>query len=93
MRSDAQLEPIKRVEVPASDESLTNILLTGPTGFFGPFLLSSLLRRTPYTYYALTRAKDPIHGMDRIPGLAWPRPALDASPRPGAGEAGPRRVR
>jgi thioester reductase-like protein len=66
MRSDADLEPINHVEVRVSAEPLTNILLTGPTGFFGPFLLSSLLRRTPYTYYALTRATDPVQGMGRI---------------------------
>ncbi len=66
MRTHAQLEPVNPLEVTASDEPLTNILLTGPTGFFGPFLLTSLLRHTPYTYNALTRAKDPVHGMGRI---------------------------
>jgi thioester reductase-like protein len=66
MRSDARLEPINRVEIPVSNEPLTNVLLTGPTGFFGPFLLNSLLKFTPYTFYALTRAADPAHGLGRI---------------------------
>jgi thioester reductase-like protein len=67
MEADAELERITCVEVAVSvDKPLTNVLLTGPTGFFGPFLLRSLLRRTPYTYYALTRATDPLQGMDRI---------------------------
>lgn len=66
MRSDAELGPLKRVDVSARDEPLANILLTGATGFFGPFLLHSLLRQTPYTYYALVRATNPIHGIERI---------------------------
>jgi len=66
MRSDAKLEPGHCVEVLADAEPLTNVLLTGPTGFFGPFLLHSLLRHTPYTYYVITRATDPVAGMDRI---------------------------
>jgi len=66
MQSDAHLDLINQIEVLSSDEALTNVLLTGPTGFFGPFLLSSLLTRTPYTYYALTRSAHPEHGMERI---------------------------
>jgi thioester reductase domain len=64
MRRDARLTPIDHVEV--AEEPLTSVLLTGPTGFFGPFLLSSLLQHTPYTYYILTRASGNVHGMDRI---------------------------
>ncbi len=66
MRSDAELKVTNHVDEPARDEPLTNVLLTGPTGFFGPFLLTSLLRQTSYTYYALTRAKNPNDGMGRI---------------------------
>lgn len=66
MRSDAHLKTTDRVEVRESGEPVANVLLTGPTGFFGPFLLNSLLRHTPYTYYALTRAMNPVDGMDRI---------------------------
>ncbi len=50
----------------ASDAPLSNVLLTGATGFFGPFVLASLLEETPYEIHALVRAADPIHGMDRI---------------------------
>lgn len=66
MQSDAVLEPNRFIEITTGHEPLNNVLLTGPTGFFGPFLLSSLLRQTPYTYYVLTRATDPIHGIGRI---------------------------
>jgi thioester reductase-like protein len=66
MQSDARLETLAHIEVRENAAPLANVLLTGPTGFFGPFLLNSLLNRTPYTYYALTRANDPVHGMDRI---------------------------
>lgn len=65
MRQDAVLEPLVRTEVPAAGP-VTSVLLTGATGFFGPFLLSSLLRKTPYDFHVLTRANDPIHGKDRI---------------------------
>lgn len=41
-------------------------LLTGPTGFFGPFLLHSLLRHTRCSYDLLTRAADPEQGMQRV---------------------------
>lgn len=66
MSYDATLEPHSAIGIPTRTELLTNVLVTGATGFFGPFLLSSLLRRTSYTYYVLTRASDPGHGMDRI---------------------------
>jgi thioester reductase-like protein len=66
MRSDAQLKTPNRVEVSRSGKPLADVLLTGATGFFGPFLLSSLLRRTTCTYYALVRATDSAHGMERI---------------------------
>jgi thioester reductase-like protein len=73
MRSDARLisidlaKPIKRpLPNRETNEPLTNVLLTGPTGFFGPFLLNSLLQHTPYTYYTLTRATNTHRGMDRI---------------------------
>jgi thioester reductase-like protein len=65
MRRDSQLGPIiSRVEI--REAPLTRVLLTGPTGFFGPFLLSSLLLHTPYDYYVLTRAPDRAGGMERI---------------------------
>ncbi len=80
MKSDAELE-LGRVEMPANQAAVHNVLLTGATGFFGPFLLNSLLQETPYTYFILTRSTDPVHGLDRIrAGLRranlW-TPALD----------------
>lgn len=64
MRFDARFE-IARVNV-STREPIRDVLLTGPTGFFGPFLLQSLLTQTPYTYHVLTRAVDAAHGMNRI---------------------------
>ena len=65
MRSDAALEPLARVE-PGGPAEPTDLLLTGVTGFFGPFLLENLLRQTAYRIHALVRASDPVHGLDRI---------------------------
>jgi len=55
-----------RVERVRPLTSITQVLLTGPTGFFGPFLLRSLLHQTRCTFHALTRATDPAAGMERI---------------------------
>jgi thioester reductase-like protein len=41
-------------------------LLTGATGFIGPFLLIELLARTDAQVYCLVRATDAIHGTKRI---------------------------
>jgi thioester reductase-like protein len=80
MRYDARWS-IGRIDIQNAEEPLTRVLLTGPTGFFGPFLLSSLLRQTPYVYYVLTRALNTDHGMDRIReglrGACLWTPALD----------------
>ncbi|MBM3273631.1 MAG: thioester reductase domain-containing protein [Candidatus Sericytochromatia bacterium] len=47
------------------------ILLTGGTGFFGPFLLASLLRQTDEDILVLVRAGDDEHGKRRlVEGLA-----------------------
>ncbi|HEU4507181.1 MAG TPA: thioester reductase domain-containing protein [Pyrinomonadaceae bacterium] len=48
------------------DEPVTHVLLTGATGFFGPFLLESLLRETQHIYHVLIRARNPEHGLARI---------------------------
>jgi len=81
MRADSQLT------FPATSDDrtptlVTNVLITGASGFFGAFLLASLLRRTSHTFYALVRATDPAHGKDRIRAALrrariW-TPALDA---------------
>jgi thioester reductase-like protein len=66
MRADAELPGMERVAPGAHAEPVTQVLLTGATGFFGPFLLNSLLRETPHIFHVLTRAEDLVHGMDRI---------------------------
>ncbi len=42
------------------------ILLTGGTGFFGPFILKSLLEHTTEDIYILVRATDEKHGKERL---------------------------
>lgn len=84
MRADAQL-PLPAL--PAAREGVvpSDILLTGATGFLGPFLLTSLLQQTSYTIHALVRATDAAHGLDRIvAGLRQAQlwsPALEAQAR------------
>ncbi|MCC6796892.1 MAG: thioester reductase domain-containing protein [Candidatus Hydrogenedentes bacterium] len=53
---------------PALDacENPRSILMTGATGFFGPFLLGSLLQRTECEIEVVVRAADQSHGRDRI---------------------------
>src|SRR5262249_46985041 len=43
-----------------------SILLTGATGFFGPFLLEQLLRQTDAPVLPLVRAPDAVLAMDRV---------------------------
>ena len=64
MRADAAL-PLPALP-PARPGQPSDILLTGATGFLGPFLLRSLLSQTGYTLHALVRATDAAHGLDRI---------------------------
>ncbi len=83
MRADAAL-PLPEL-APARPGEPTDLLLTGATGFLGPFLVSSLLARTSYTLHALVRATDAAHGLDRIVASLrraqlW-TPALEADVR------------
>jgi thioester reductase-like protein len=64
MRADAQL-PLPALP-PARSGAPSDILVTGATGFLGPFLVSGLLGQTSYTIHALVRATDAAHGLDRI---------------------------
>jgi thioester reductase-like protein len=45
---------------------VTDVLMTGATGFFGPFLLESLLRQTSWRFRVLVRAADPEHAQRRL---------------------------
>lgn len=65
MTSDARLE-MEGIEPSARPAAVSSVLLTGASGFFGPFLLKSLLESTPYGYVILARATDPGHGLERI---------------------------
>ncbi len=83
MRADAAL-PLPEL-APARPGKPTDLLLTGATGFLGPFLVSSLLAQTSFTVHALVRATDAAHGLDRIVASLrraqlW-TPALEADVR------------
>jgi thioester reductase-like protein len=83
MRADARLQATDLGAASLPSAPLSDVLLTGATGFFGPFLLTSLLRATPHTYHLLVRATDEQHAQRRVrealqnAGLL--SPALDAS--------------
>jgi thioester reductase-like protein len=66
MIKDARLlfEPAKPVYTEPSKTD--SILLTGGTGFFGPFLLKSLLEQNDDKIYVLVRAKDETQGKERL---------------------------
>jgi thioester reductase-like protein len=51
---------------PPSSGSAQTILLTGATGFLGPFLLTSLLEQTQAKIYALVRAPTHLEGQARL---------------------------
>lgn len=65
MRSDANCSFPTGGLLPAA-VSQQRVLLTGPTGFFGPFLLAGLLDQTPAMVDVLVRAADEMHGQRRI---------------------------
>lgn len=67
MRADAKLR-FQLAELPKPTEFSTEggILLTGGTGFFGPFLLRSLLRQTDEHITVLVRAQDENAAMQRL---------------------------
>jgi thioester reductase-like protein len=45
---------------------LNHVLLTGGTGFIGPFLIKSLLEQTRAKIYVLVRASNEVQGMQRL---------------------------
>ena len=66
MRKDARLDPLHAGAVPAADSAFNHVLLTGGTGFLGPFLLRSLLDQTSAVYTVLMRATDPSAARERL---------------------------
>ncbi len=71
MRKDALLDPQSTSHesagaVARADRTFNHVLLTGATGFLGPFLLRSLLDQTSATYTVLVRAADPSAARERL---------------------------
>ncbi|HEV2373096.1 MAG TPA: thioester reductase domain-containing protein [Streptosporangiaceae bacterium] len=66
MRKDARLDPLRASAVPRADATFKHVLLTGGTGFLGPFLLRSLLDQTSAAYTVLVRAPDPSAARERL---------------------------
>ena len=66
MRRDARLDPLHASAVPAADSAFNHVLLTGGTGFLGPFLIRSLLEQTGAAYTVLMRAPDPSAARARL---------------------------
>jgi len=68
MRKDCLPAMIERRQTKAIGQKLEggHILLTGGTGFFGPFLLKSLLEQNLDDIYVLVRADDAETGINRL---------------------------
>jgi thioester reductase-like protein len=66
MREDALLDPQGVASLPRADSTFNHVLLTGATGFLGPFLLRSLLDQTSATYTVLMRAADAPAARERL---------------------------
>ena len=66
MRKDARLDPLLVGALPRADDTFRQVLLTGGTGFLGPFLLRSLLDQTKADYTVLVRAADLSAARERL---------------------------
>jgi Male sterility protein len=66
MREDALLDLRDAGAVPRADGTFDHVLMTGVTGFLGPFLLRSLLDQTSATYTVLVRAADLPTARERL---------------------------
>jgi thioester reductase-like protein len=66
MRKDAQLELQDVGAAPPAGDTFNHVLLTGATGFLGPFLLRNLLDQTSAAYTVLVRATDPSAARERL---------------------------
>jgi thioester reductase-like protein len=66
MRRDARLAASGAGDLPVSKDRFSNVLLTGGTGSFGPFLLQSLLSQSDASYSVVVRAADEASGRERL---------------------------
>ena len=66
MLRDAQLKLPALSLPPRARAHFDRVLMTGGTGFLGPFMLRSLLAQTAATYTVLVRAADPSVGRERL---------------------------
>jgi thioester reductase-like protein len=66
MRRDARLAASGMSDLPVSKGRFGNVLLTGGTGAFGPFLLQSLLAQSDASYSVVVRAADAASGRERL---------------------------
>ena len=66
MRADARLALAESVTVFEAPSIARSTLLTGATGFVGPFLLAALLQHTESAYHVLVRAADSRHATERV---------------------------
>ena len=73
MSNDKKLVFTPPVPAPLPETpELNHVLLTGGTGFIGPFLMKSLLEQTRAKIYVLVRASDDVQGRQRL-RAAWNR--------------------
>ena len=67
MSDDSKLIFAPSIPAPLPEIPVMNhVLLTGGTGFIGPFLMKSLLEQTQAKIYVLVRASDEDQGMQRL---------------------------
>ena len=67
MSNDRKLTFEPAIPPPLPETPVVNrVLLTGGTGFIGPFLMKSLLEQTSATIYVLVRASDEEQGRQRL---------------------------
>ncbi len=80
MCDDSKLIFVPPAPAPLPEIPIPNhVLLTGGTGFIGPFLIKSLLEQTRAKIYVLVRASDEVQGRQRL------RAAMESMGSRGAG--------
>lgn len=81
MRKEVVLDASIRLPsgLPLTAASPQRVLLTGATGFLGPFLLADVLRHTSARAYCLVRADSPAAGLERLARGLKSRGVWDAS--------------